>query len=69
MASRCSAALEAALCQEFREPAGLVIATGGGTVVNAASREALAAGGTVICLEAAPDAILARWAAIAVAQC
>ena len=33
-------------------PAGLVIATGGGAVVNPANREALAAGGTVICLEA-----------------
>ena len=53
-------ALEAALCQGFREPAGLLIATGGGTVVNPASREALAAGGTLICLDAAPDAILAR---------
>ncbi|MGQ9766545.1 MAG: 3-dehydroquinate synthase [Anaerolineae bacterium] len=53
-------ALEAAVCSELREPAGLVIATGGGAVVNPANREALAAGGVLICLDAAPEAILAR---------
>ena len=41
-------------------PAGLVIATGGGAVVNPANREALAAGGTVICLEADLETILQR---------
>ncbi len=53
-------ALEAAVCAELREPAGLVIATGGGAVVNPANREALSAGGTLICLDAEPEAILAR---------
>jgi len=53
-------ALEAEVCQELRTPASLVIATGGGTVVNPANREALAAGGILICLDAAPEAILAR---------
>ena len=53
-------ALEAAVCGEMAAPAGLVIATGGGAVVNSANREALAAGGTVICLEADLETILQR---------
>ncbi len=53
-------ALEAAVCAELREPAGLVVAAGGGAVVNPANREALSAGGLVICLDAAPEVILAR---------
>ena len=53
-------ALEAAICGEMAAPAGLVIATGGGAVVDPANREALAAGGTVICLEADLDTILQR---------
>jgi len=53
-------ALEAALCREMSEPAGLVIAVGGGAVVNPANREALAAGGALICLDAAPEILLRR---------
>jgi shikimate kinase / 3-dehydroquinate synthase len=53
-------ALEAAMCAEMAAPAGLVIATGGGAVVNPANREALAAGGTVICLETDLETILQR---------
>ena len=53
-------ALEAAVCAEMAAPAGRVIATGGGAVVDPANREALAAGGTLICLDADPAAILAR---------
>ena len=53
-------ALEATVCGEMAAPAGLVIATGGGAVVNPANREALAAGGTVICLEADLKTILQR---------
>lgn len=53
-------ALEAAVCAEMREAAGLVVAAGGGAVVDPANREALAAGGLVICLEAAAETILAR---------
>jgi shikimate kinase / 3-dehydroquinate synthase len=53
-------ALEAAICGEMAAPAGLVIATGGGAVVNPANREALAAGGTVICLESDLGTILQR---------
>lgn len=52
--------LETAICWEMREPAGLVIATGGGAVVNPANRVALAAGGALICLEATPETILQR---------
>ncbi|MCS7178650.1 MAG: 3-dehydroquinate synthase [Anaerolineae bacterium] len=55
-------ALEAEICQELRAPASLVVATGGGTVVNPANREALAAGGILICLDARPEIILARLA-------
>ena len=51
-------ALEAAVCGEMAVPAGLVIATGGGAVVNPANREALVAGGTVICLETDLETIL-----------
>jgi 3-dehydroquinate synthase len=54
--------LEAALCQELRAPAGLVVATGGGAVLNPANREALDAGGIVICLEAGLETISARLA-------
>ncbi len=53
-------ALETAICAEMAAPGGLVLATGGGAVVNPANREALAAGGTLICLEAAPETILRR---------
>ncbi len=53
-------ALEAAICRELREPAGLVVATGGGAAVNAANREALAAGGVFVCLDATPEVILKR---------
>ncbi len=53
-------ALEAAICAELSRPAGLVVATGGGAVVNPANREALAAGGILICLDAEPEVILAR---------
>jgi len=55
-------ALEAAVCQELRTPAGLVIATGGGAVLDPANREALAAGGVLICLDATPATIVARLA-------
>jgi 3-dehydroquinate synthase len=53
-------ALEATLCREMGEPAGLVVAVGGGAVVNPANREALAAGGTLICLDASPEALRQR---------
>jgi shikimate kinase / 3-dehydroquinate synthase len=55
-------ALELEACQELRYAAGKVIAVGGGAVLDPANREALAAGGTVICLEASPDVIARRLA-------
>jgi shikimate kinase/3-dehydroquinate synthase len=55
-------ALESAICQEVRQPAALVIATGGGAVLDPANREALEAGGTVVCLEADPATIVTRLA-------
>jgi shikimate kinase len=39
---------------------GVVIATGGGAMVNAENAKRLKASGTVICLTAAPEVILAR---------
>ena len=54
--------LEAEICRQMATPAGLVIATGGGAVLNPANRTALAAGGTLICLEADVATILARLA-------
>ena len=62
-------ALEAATCGEMAAPAGLVIATGGGAVVNPANREALAAGGTVICLEADLETILQRVGRATIGPC
>lgn len=53
-------ALEAALCREMGRPAGIVLAVGGGAVVDPANRAALATGGTLICLDATPEAILNR---------
>lgn len=38
----------------------VVIATGGGALVNAANANQLTAGGTVICLTATPEVIIAR---------
>ncbi|MCU0503681.1 MAG: 3-dehydroquinate synthase, partial [Anaerolineae bacterium] len=52
--------IEAAICEEFSAPAGLVIAVGGGAVVNPANRDALSRGGTLICLDAAPETLLRR---------
>jgi shikimate kinase/3-dehydroquinate synthase len=55
-------ALEDQACEKLREASAQVIAAGGGAVLNPANREALAAGGTVICLEAGPDIIARRLA-------
>lgn len=53
-------ALEMTLCREMADPANLVLAVGGGAVVNPANREALAAGGTLVCLDATPEMLLHR---------
>ena len=52
--------MEAELCQELAREQALVIATGGGTLLDPASRAALAASGVVICLDASLDALLDR---------
>ncbi len=53
-------ALERELCRELAARSGLVIATGGGALVNAENRAALGATGDIICLRADPDVIMAR---------
>jgi len=52
--------MEAALCEELSGRDGLVIATGGGALVNPANRAAMMRGGAVVCLAAAPDEIVRR---------
>jgi shikimate kinase / 3-dehydroquinate synthase len=52
--------LEAGLCRELARQQGLVIATGGGALVDALNRTVLSASGVVVCLTAELDAVLAR---------
>ena len=52
--------LETALCHELATRWGLVIATGGGTLIPDENRELLSASGLVVCLTASPDEILRR---------
>ena len=51
---------EAQLCQELSQEQGLIIATGGGALVNSGNRQVLSATGVIICLTASVDAILDR---------
>jgi shikimate kinase len=51
---------EAALCRELANPQRLVVACGGGAVVDPANRAALSAGGVLIALTATPAALFAR---------
>jgi 3-dehydroquinate synthase len=54
-------AIEASLCVELGTPQGLVIATGGGTLVQEDNLRAIQGGGNMVfCLKAAPEVILAR---------
>lgn len=53
-------ALERALAAELSEYRGLVIATGGGMLVDPVNREHLARTGVLICLDASPDTIAER---------
>ncbi len=53
-------AAESALCAELAQQSGLIISTGGGALVNPANRDVLSATGTVVCLTATVDEILAR---------
>jgi shikimate kinase / 3-dehydroquinate synthase len=52
--------LETAACRAIEAERNLVVATGGGAVLRAENRAALERAGAVICLEASPEAILAR---------
>jgi len=52
--------LEAALCVELAGRNGLVIATGGGTLVSPENRATLEPSGVIICLTATVDEILRR---------
>ncbi len=52
--------MERDLCRELSARNGLVIATGGGALVDPANRDALAATGILICLNAHPETILSR---------
>ncbi len=53
-------ALETRLCKGLSRRRGLVIATGGGTLVNPANRDLLLRHNCVICLNCHPDEILRR---------
>jgi len=53
-------AIEAAVCAELSAQDGLVIATGGGALVNPANRITLQRSGVVVCLDARPDEVLRR---------
>lgn len=53
---------EAELCNELAAEQALVIGTGGGTLVDEASRTALGASGVLICLTASEETILHRLA-------
>ena len=52
--------MEAALCEELSAREGLVIATGGGALLNPDNRARMTAGGAVICLTCGVDEILRR---------
>ncbi|MCB9137732.1 MAG: 3-dehydroquinate synthase [Caldilineaceae bacterium] len=51
---------EIRLCSQLAEQEGLIISTGGGALVNPASRHALTESGPVVCLTATIEEILAR---------
>jgi 3-dehydroquinate synthase len=52
--------IESALCHELGTRAGLVIATGGGTLVDPANRAAMLQNGTIVCLTCDLDELLVR---------
>lgn len=53
-------AQEAALCRELAAEQGLVIATGGGALVDEGNRRLMTACGTAVCLTAAPEVLWQR---------
>lgn len=54
--------LERALCEELSARQGLVISTGGGTLVDPANRKLMSEGGVVVCLRCDAEEILRRVA-------
>jgi shikimate kinase/3-dehydroquinate synthase len=52
--------MEAALCEELSTQGGLVIATGGGTLVDRVNRALMMRSGTVVCLTCQVDELLQR---------
>ncbi|MBN1889055.1 MAG: AAA family ATPase, partial [Thermoflexales bacterium] len=52
--------MEAALCRELAARSGLVIATGGGALVEEANRKLMMQSGNVVCLVCSEDEILRR---------
>jgi shikimate kinase/3-dehydroquinate synthase len=52
--------MESQVCADLGAQNGLVIATGGGALVNPGNRTAMMKGGNVICLNCEPDEILRR---------
>lgn len=62
------AAEAAALARLLEEPEPLVVATGGGAVLDASSRQRLAAGPKVVWLQAPTDVLVARVAAAGAAD-
>jgi shikimate kinase len=52
--------MERDLCRELAGRSGLVIATGGGTLLEPGNREAMTRNGVVICLMASPEALVER---------
>jgi len=53
-------AIESGLCVDLGQLSGLVIATGGGCLVNGTNREILSSSGLVICLDCKPEGIVKR---------
>ncbi len=56
-------AAETRLCEQLSQQEGLIIATGGGALINLQNRQLLAESGPIVCLTASVDAILERLAA------
>jgi 3-dehydroquinate synthase len=52
--------LESALCEKLSARQGLVIATGGGALVDPSNRDRMVDGGTVICLDCHPAEVVRR---------
>jgi shikimate kinase/3-dehydroquinate synthase len=52
--------MEAALCEELSKRQGLVIATGGGALIDPTNRERMTESGTVVCLTCDAEQILQR---------